>query len=329
MRVLAFSDLHGARGAAARLVTASAEADLVIGSRKRLSDPGSLTFPQRFGNELATRMMNVIYGMHYTDLGPFRAIAWPALMRIGMVDQNYGWTVEMQIKAAKARLRVREIDVHNRSRIAGRSKVAGTVREPSPDPALAHNTLLVFGPDGESLARYRKIHLFDVDVPGGPNERESDMIRPGPLEPTVVDAPGIGRLGLSVCYDLRFPELYRLGADRGADAFTVIANWPSARAEHWRTLLRARAIENLAYVFAVNRCGRDPYLGYDGRSVVIAPDGEVLEELGDETRVASVEIDATRVSNWRETFPALADRRPILSQEGASLPAHTHDGRPV
>ncbi len=104
------------------------EADMVIGSRRRYADAGSLTFPQRFGNELATRMMNGIYGMHYTDLGPFRAIAWPALMKIGMVDQNYGWTVEMQIKAAQKGLRVREIDVHNRSRIAGKSKVAGTVR---------------------------------------------------------------------------------------------------------------------------------------------------------------------------------------------------------
>jgi glycosyltransferase involved in cell wall biosynthesis len=106
----------------------SGEAELVIGSRARRSDPGSLTFPQRFGNVLATRMLKVLYGMHYTDLGPFRAIGWPALERLEMADRNYGWTVEMQIKAAKKRVAVREIDVSNKQRIAGRSKVAGTIR---------------------------------------------------------------------------------------------------------------------------------------------------------------------------------------------------------
>jgi glycosyltransferase involved in cell wall biosynthesis len=106
----------------------SGEAELVIGSRERRADKGSLTLPQRFGNVLASRMMNVLYGMHYTDLGPFRAIAWPALARIDMRDRDYGWTVEMQVKAAKRGVRVREVDVRNKARIAGRSKVAGTIR---------------------------------------------------------------------------------------------------------------------------------------------------------------------------------------------------------
>ena len=104
------------------------EAELVIGSRTRRSEPGSLTFPQKFGNVLATRLLSLLYGMHYTDLGPFRAVSWDALERLHMVDRNYGWTVEMQIKAAKQRLPVREIDVSNKPRIAGRSKVAGTIR---------------------------------------------------------------------------------------------------------------------------------------------------------------------------------------------------------
>ena len=101
---------------------------MVIGSRARRADPGSLTFPQRFGNVLATRLLWILYGMHYTDLGPFRAITWEALERIEMVDRNYGWTVEMQIKAAKKRVAVQEVDVSNRLRLAGRSKVAGTIR---------------------------------------------------------------------------------------------------------------------------------------------------------------------------------------------------------
>lgn len=106
----------------------SGEADLVIGSRVRLSDRGSLTLPQRFGNQLAAGMLRLLYDAQTTDLGPFRAISWPALVRLGMEDMNYGWTVEMQVKAAKLNLRALEVDVHNRARIAGKSKVAGTLR---------------------------------------------------------------------------------------------------------------------------------------------------------------------------------------------------------
>lgn len=103
-------------------------ADLVIGARDRLADPGSLTSTQRFGNHLAAFLLRNLYGTDTTDLGPFRAISWWAYERLGMVDRNFGWTVEMQIKAAKHTLRVCEVDVHNRVRRAGHSKVAGTVR---------------------------------------------------------------------------------------------------------------------------------------------------------------------------------------------------------
>jgi glycosyltransferase involved in cell wall biosynthesis len=104
------------------------EAELVIGARGRRSVPGSMTFPQRFGNVLATRLLRSLYGVHYTDLGPFRAIAWGALERIEMADPDYGWTVEMQVKAARLGVPVREIDVANLRRVAGKSKVGGTVR---------------------------------------------------------------------------------------------------------------------------------------------------------------------------------------------------------
>ncbi len=102
--------------------------DMVIGARPRLADGRSLTPPQRFGNVLACRLMNGLYGTHYTDLGPYRAIAWPALERIDMQDPDFGWTVEMQLKAAKHGLSVREVDVANHVRIAGKSKISGTVR---------------------------------------------------------------------------------------------------------------------------------------------------------------------------------------------------------
>lgn len=102
-------------------------AELVIGARPRRADPGSLTLPQRFGNLLATRMLRHYFGAHFTDLGPFRVIRWDSLERIRMADPDFGWTVEMQVKAAKASLRMREVDVANRARIAGKSKVSGTL----------------------------------------------------------------------------------------------------------------------------------------------------------------------------------------------------------
>jgi glycosyltransferase involved in cell wall biosynthesis len=104
------------------------QADLVLGSRVARALPGSLTAPQRFGNGLASFMLRQMYGTETSDLGPFRAITWSALMGLKMQDPNYGWTVEMQVKAAKQGLRVAEVDVQNVSRIAGESKVAGTVR---------------------------------------------------------------------------------------------------------------------------------------------------------------------------------------------------------
>lgn len=101
--------------------------DLVIGARRALAEPGSLTVPQRFGNRLATTLINRMYGTGYTDLGPFRAVTWSALQTLEMSDPDYGWTVEMQTKAAKLGLSVLEVDVRNLPRQAGRSKVSGTV----------------------------------------------------------------------------------------------------------------------------------------------------------------------------------------------------------
>ena len=111
----------------------------------------------------------------------------------------------------------------------------------------------------------------------------------------------------AVCYDLRFPELFRQGVQLGAEAFVLGANWPSARMHHWRSLLIARAIENQAFVFGVNRCGNDPHLSYSGGTIAIDPKGEILGELGADEGVLSVEVDPSIVTQWRETFPALRD----------------------
>ncbi len=130
--ILVFADGDGSNVAAelplllAPLINQTAE--MVIGSRVRRAEPGSLTLPQKFGNELASLLLRILYDARYTDLGPYRAIRWSALTRLQMADPTYGWTVEMQVKAAKNQVPSVEVDVSNRPRAAGKSKVAGTVR---------------------------------------------------------------------------------------------------------------------------------------------------------------------------------------------------------
>lgn len=163
----------------------------------------------------------------------------------------------------------------------------------------AYNCASVCAPGHtQTLCEYRKVHPFSYG-------REGEAYIPGHT---------LGhyqwndlRVCPAICYDLRFPELFRLGAKAGAQGFVYGANWPSTRQSHWRTLSIARAIENQAFVIAVNRCGNDPYLHYAGGSIVIDPRGEVLGELGQEEAVLSVEIDPTIVRAWRTTFPALHD----------------------
>ena len=174
---------------------------------------------------------------------------------------------------------------------------------------LATNTAPVFSPTGSQLAEYAKIHPFSFG-------REPEAFQAGN---EIVTYPwgelGDGTGGLTVCpaicYDLRFPELFRLGLLKGAQMFAIGANWPAARAEHWRALLIARAIENQAFVLGVNRTGSDPYLQYRGGTIAIGPKGDVLGELGDEQAVLSVDIDSGEVAEWRKTFPAWQDLRLI------------------
>jgi omega-amidase len=166
---------------------------------------------------------------------------------------------------------------------------------------LGRNEAVVFSPDGSELHRYAKMQPFTL---GG----ESGHYAPGPCVTTFrchdfTVAPFI-------CYDLRFPELFRLATRRGATLLTVIANWPIARVEHWTTLLRARAIENLAYVVGVNRVGTDPKLAYPGRSMIIDPKGNVLADAGDRECTIAADLDARIVQDWRRDFPALEDMRP-------------------
>lgn len=164
----------------------------------------------------------------------------------------------------------------------------------------AFNVATVAGPDGSPLAEYRKVHPFTFG-------REPEFFAGGS---EVLTYPWNDlTVCPAICYDLRFPELFRAGLAKGAQLFALGANWPSARQHHWRALAIARAIENQAFVLAVNRTGSDPHLHYAGGSIAIGPKGDILGELGDAPGTLSVEIDPEILHTWRSTFPAWKDRR--------------------
>jgi predicted amidohydrolase len=166
-----------------------------------------------------------------------------------------------------------------------------------------HNTAVVWSPDGERVAAYRKIHLF------GFRSRESELLAPG-REPIVFEMDG-ARIGLAVCFDLRFPELFRALLDRGAEAFVVVSAWPAEREAAWRTLLAARAIENQAAVLACNAAGRQGSRVYAGRSALVDPWGTVVAELGGEPGILHAGMDLGAVRAARREFPVLASRVPL------------------
>jgi predicted amidohydrolase len=161
------------------------------------------------------------------------------------------------------------------------------------------NMAILAGPDG-AVTRYAKIHPFTF---GG-----EDKVYTGGDRIVTVTVEGV-RVTPFVCYDLRFPEPFRLAAE-DTDLFALVANWPEARREHWRTLLRARAIENLCYVAGVNRVGDGGKLHYTGDSAVISPWGEVLAEGSERESVLVCDVEPAAVRDARERFPALRDRRP-------------------
>lgn len=167
------------------------------------------------------------------------------------------------------------------------------------------NRATAFGPDGAVLAEYDKIHPFSF---GKENERFSGGDRVVTFPWLADESTGL-RVCPAVCYDLRFPELFRRGLSEGAEVFAIIANWPAPRAAHFRALTIARAMENQAYAFFVNRVGRDPNAEYAGGSLVVSPMGEVIAEGDDRQRIVSAAVDTGAVHAWRNAFPAWRDRR--------------------
>jgi predicted amidohydrolase len=199
----------------------------------------------------------------------------------------------------EARAWARELGIH---------LLAGSISESAGERAF--NTSVLIGPDGSDLAVYRKIHMFDVDV-GGVAYRESEHEQPG-TEIVDAEVDGLGRVGLTVCYDLRFPELYRILAVRGARLLAVPSAFTLATGrDHWEALLRARAIENQAFVLAPNQIGEAaPHFSSYGHSAIVDPWGTILAAAPDEECFVAADLDLREQDRVRESLPSLANRRP-------------------
>jgi len=156
---------------------------------------------------------------------------------------------------------------------------------------------------GEIVGKYRKLHLFST-------MKEDRFLGAG--ESTLVVDTSVGRLGVAICYDLRFPELFRKLTLEGAEALCLPAEWPKPRQEHWRTLLRARAIENQLFVVSSNCCGIQGKLDFFGMSLLLAPRGEVLAEGAEEDVVLTATFDFTEMEEYRRQIPCFRDRRPEI-----------------
>jgi deaminated glutathione amidase len=191
-------------------------------------------------------------------------------------------------------------------------------------PDRAANRAFLIDPHGEVAARYDKIHMFDVDLAGGESYRESRTYRPGELA-VLSDLPW-GRLGITICYDLRFPALYRALAEAGATMLTIPSAFTVQTGEaHWHVLMRARAIENGSFVFAAaqagkHESGRETY----GHSLIVDPWGRILAEGGTEPGIVMAEIDMSEVAKARARIPSLEHGRRFEIVEPMAEPTHLH-----
>jgi predicted amidohydrolase len=195
------------------------------------------------------------------------------------------------------------------ARTLGIHLCAGSVLEAVPGEPRTYNTSCVFDPRGTLIAHYRKVHLFDVDLPGRVTVRESDTRAPGSEVVTVPTE--LGTLGLSICYDLRFPELYRRLVHAGTEVLLVPSAFTfTTGAAHWEVLCRARAIESQCYLIAPDQAGTSPHGFPDwGDSMIVDPWGRVLGRAGDGEAVVTAEIDLDYLARVRQELPSLAHVR--------------------
>uniref|UniRef100_A0A832M3F0 Carbon-nitrogen hydrolase family protein n=1 Tax=Oscillatoriales cyanobacterium SpSt-402 TaxID=2282168 RepID=A0A832M3F0_9CYAN len=173
-----------------------------------------------------------------------------------------------------------------------------------------YNTALLIGPNGDDLARYEKVHLFDVNVPDGNTYRESGTVLAGMKMPPIFPSKELGNLGLSVCYDVRFPELYRHLSQMGAEVLFVPAAFTAFTGkDHWQVLLQARAIENTCYIIAPAQTGHHYAMRQThGHAMIVDPWGAVLADAGDKPGVAIASIEPTRLEQVRRQMPSLQHR---------------------
>lgn len=192
----------------------------------------------------------------------------------------------------------------------------GSIPEKRKNEEKYYNTSILLNPKGEIMARYRKLHTFDVTLPDGTEHRESDRVKPG-REIVNVDTE-LGNFGLSICYDIRFPELYRLLALRGAQVLFTPANFtvPTGK-DHWEAILRTRAIENGCYVIAAAQIGKKPAMDAFGSSMVVDPWGTVIARAKNIPCVTMAEIDLDYLDRVRQQIPSLENRRSELYQVNA------------
>lgn len=181
--------------------------------------------------------------------------------------------------------------------------VAGSLAECAPEPGKIYNTSTLLSPDGQILATYRKIHLFHIDLPGRVQFREADLMLPG--KEVTVTRTAVGRIGQAICFDLRFPELFRQLADQGAELLAVPSAFTASTGpDHWEILLRARAIENQVYVIGANQFGcHGPQMESYGRSMIVDPWGLVLATARDGAGVVLAEVDDAVLQRVRARLP--------------------------
>ena len=233
-------------------------------------------------------------------------VALPELFTVGyFAFDSYARTAEPLCGPTLSRLRETAV-AEDVALLAGTvvEDLAATAEEtdaPTPAAEGLANTAVLFDADGDRRLVYRKRHLFGYD------SAESDLLTPGERLPTAT-IDGV-TVGVSTCYDLRFPELYRELVDRGVELVVVPSAWPYPRVEHWKLLPRARAVENLAYVAAVNGVAEFEDDALVGRSTVYDPWGTAIAATGEEPDIVTATVDTGRVGSRREEFPALADRR--------------------
>ena len=185
---------------------------------------------------------------------------------------------------------------------------SGSFSEVIPGEERFYNTSVIIDPEGEIIARYSKLHTFDVTLPDGSVQRESARIRPGEGI-TTVETP-LGTLGMSICYDIRFGEMYRLMALRGAQVIFTPANFtmPTGK-DHWETILRTRAIENGVYIVAADQIGKKSEFTAYGNSMVVDPWGTVIARAPDRPGILYAEIDLDWLDSVRSKIPSLKNRR--------------------